>query len=84
MTRPFVLLLLAVLMGLPLAACGRKSTPATPVGAYYPRHYPEIDGNNQSLPQNQPQAEPAAAPVPATPPPFADLQHPPAEGAPKQ
>ncbi|MBL6935559.1 MAG: hypothetical protein ISR48_09110 [Alphaproteobacteria bacterium] len=43
--RPFVHLLLAVLvavsLSLALGACGKKSDPEPPEGSEYPRHYPD-------------------------------------------
>jgi hypothetical protein len=40
MIRRLVLLLVAVGLALPLAGCGRKSTPQPAEGAFYPFKYP--------------------------------------------
>ena len=40
MTRTLIMLALAVMLALPLAACGRKGNPEPPEGSTYPRDYP--------------------------------------------
>ncbi len=40
MTRRLLILLLVLAMAAPLAACGRKKTPAQPPSSDHPRKYP--------------------------------------------
>jgi predicted small lipoprotein YifL len=40
MMRTLIILSLAVMLVLPLAACGRKGGPESPEGSTYPRDYP--------------------------------------------
>jgi len=72
--RRIVVVLLAVALALPLAGCGRKSYPARPENAFYPRIYP-ADPNQPEAPAV---AEPEAPALPPQmpPPTFNDLRRP--------
>ncbi|OAN52348.1 hypothetical protein A6A04_01250 [Paramagnetospirillum marisnigri] len=62
MSRRLILAALALLLALPLAACGRKGSPEVPENAVYPRVYPNIPfpppGARKAPDSQAPSAEP--------------------------
>jgi len=57
--RRFAVVMLALAVASPLAACGRKGKPVPPEGTVYPRQYPKVDfPDQQQNRQQEPQVEP--------------------------
>jgi predicted small lipoprotein YifL len=79
--RRVVLVLLAVAMTVPLAACGRRGAPIAPENSVYPRKYPNTpfeSGPTASPTVVEDDFMPPAQRRPVTPN-MPDLQHPPAD-----
>ncbi len=54
MVRNGVLILAALAMAVPLAACGKKGSPNHPAGSEYPRKYPASEEKKEQKGQAQP------------------------------
>lgn len=92
MMRRLVLLLVAVGLALPLAGCGRKSTPQPVEGSFYPFKYPntpfpktqeelEAEQERQRRAQDGEEFTPPEQRLPTKP---FDLEHPAARTPPSQ
>lgn len=54
MVRPGVLILAALVMAAPLAACGKKASPEHPAESEYPTPYPASEEKKELKGQTQP------------------------------